>query len=248
MGRWAMQLLAALVTLAPAIAFSQDWTLREGQHRRSFVSKDPANMAGGFLLFLPKGYEQGKWPLVVFLHGRGEVGTDPEQIRNRGGMARLAERNPDLKLIVASPQLAPTATWFDPAALDDFLDQLLARVPMIDPDRVYLSGLSMGAKGVWAWGAASPGRFAAIVPVANRYEPEHGCAFKSLPVWAFHNDRDPVVPVAGAKAIVEAVNACGGSARLTVYPNRDAHDAWNAAYTEPELLEWLLARRRKPGQ
>ena len=202
-------------------------------------------MSGGFLLFLPKGYGQGKWPLIVFLHGRGEVGSDPEQIRQRGGLARLADRQPDFRFIVASPQLAATTTWFDPATLDDFLDQLLLQVPTIDRERVYLSGLSLGGKGVWQWAAASPGRFAGIAPIANRLEPERGCELKTVPIWAFHNDRDPVVPLSGAQKIVDAVNACGGTAKLTVYPNREAHDAWNAAYADPALFEWLLSHKRK---
>jgi len=239
-----LALATALFALLPE-GFAAEWTLKEGQHRLAFESKDPANMAGGMLLFLPKGYDKGKWPLIVFLHGRGEVGTDPEQIRNRGGLARHAERNPDFRFIVASPQLVATATWFDPVALDAFLDELIARLPMIDADRVYVSGLSMGARGVWAWAAASPQRFAAIVPVANRFDPDQGCALKTVPIWAFHNDKDPLVPLAAVQKLVEAINACGGSAKLTVFPNREAHDAWNAAYADPALFEWMLSHKRK---
>jgi predicted peptidase len=106
----------------------------------------------------------------------------------------------------------------------------------------------MGAKGVWEWAAASPNRIAAIAPVANRVDPDRGCALKAVPIWAFHNDRDPVVPLAGAQKIVDAVNACGGSAKLTVFPDRDAHDAWNAAYAKPELFEWLLSQKRRGAQ
>ena len=247
-----MNLLARMVVQATLILLGagnaeaqQPWVLKEGQHPMRFASKDPANMAGGFLLFLPKGFEQGKWPLIVFLHGRAESGTDLEQMRKRGGLPRVADRNPDFRFIVASPQLAGTAYWFDAAALNDFLDQLLAHLPMIDPERIYLSGLSMGAAGAWTWAATSPERFAAVAPIAGAFDSDRGCELKSVPIWTFHNDLDPVLGVEKSQKLVDAVNVCGGSAKFTVFPNRQAHDAWSAAYTKPELFEWLLSHKRK---
>ncbi|HUQ27750.1 MAG TPA: alpha/beta fold hydrolase [Usitatibacter sp.] len=245
-----MVALAALALLGPALAGAQQpWILKEGQHHMKFASKDPAMLGGGFLLFLPKGYEQGKWPLVVFLHGRAESGTNLDEMRKRGGLPRWVDRNPDFGFIVASPQLPGTAHWFDPAALNDFLDQLLARLPMIDAERIYLSGISMGGAGAWTWAAASPERFAAVVPIAGTFfDAERSCALKSLPIWAFHNDLDPVVGVEKSEKLIGAVNACGGSAKLTVFPNRQAHDAWSAAYAKPDLFEWLLSHKRRAPQ
>jgi predicted peptidase len=247
----AIATLSVAFALPAAAQAPAAWTLKEGQHHMRFTSKDPANMAGGFLLFLPKGFEQGKWPLIVFLHGRAESGTDLEQIRKRGGLPRVVDRDADFKFILASPQLTGTSGpgyWFDPATLDDFLAQLLARLPMVDPERVYLSGISMGASGVWTWAATSPGRFAAVVPIAGTFDADRGCQLKSVAIWAFHNDLDPVVGVEKSEKLVKAVNACGGPAKLTVFPNRQAHDAWNAAYGNPELFDWLLSHKRRPTQ
>ena len=246
MGLIATTVVAAFVVLVPALASAQEpWPLKQGQQRLDFASKDRAIMAGGFLLFLPKGYDKGKWPLIVFLHGRGEVGTDPEQIRQRpSGLPRIAEKNSDFKFIVASPQLASTATWFDPLSLDDFLDQILARLPMIDRERIYLTGVSMGGVGAWAWAAASPQRFAAVAPMAGTFDADRACELKSVPIWAFHNDRDFVVRLEKPQKVVDAVNACGGSVKFTVFPNREAHDAWSAAYAKPELFDWLLSHKR----
>jgi predicted peptidase len=134
---------------------------------------------------------------------------------------------------------------FDPAALNAFLLELFANVPVIDRDRVYVSGLSMGAKAALEWAATSPDRMVALLPVANRIEAERACALKSVPIWAFHNDKDPLVPVAEVQKLADAVQACGGSMKLTIYPDRPVHDAWNKAYATPEAYEWLLTHKRK---
>ncbi|HUQ28908.1 MAG TPA: dienelactone hydrolase family protein [Usitatibacter sp.] len=238
-------LLFGLLVATGALAADDTWILREGQHRQTFATKDATNMHGGLLLFLPKGFEHGKWPLIVFLHGRGQVGDDPEILRKGGGLPKLVEVKPDFPFIVASPQLVKAASNFDPAALNDFLEQLLARLPMVDLDRVYVSGLSMGAKAGLDWAATSPDRMVALLPVANRIEADRACALKSVPIWAFHNDKDPVVPVSEVRKLTAAVQACGGSMKLTVFPDRPAHDAWNRAYATPEVYEWLLSHRRK---
>jgi predicted peptidase len=121
----------------------------------------------------------------------------------------------------------------------------------VDADRVYLAGLSMGAYGAWQLAAAYPDRFAALALVAGNPDPAGACALAHLPLWAFHNEADPVVPAAGSARLVEAVEACGGAARLTRYRDLEAglwaHNAWKAAFSDPALYAWLLEHRR-PGR
>jgi len=101
----------------------------------------------------------------------------------------------------------------------------------------------MGGDGIWALALAAPRRFAAIAPISGVGDPESACALRSVPVWAFHGAVDPVVPLREDQEMVEALRACGGDAKLTVYPDA-GHDAWTAAYGDPALYAWLLAHRR----
>jgi predicted peptidase len=113
----------------------------------------------------------------------------------------------------------------------------------VDEDRIYLTGLSMGGYATWAWATLQPGRFAAIAPIAGGWAPEDACKLKELPIWAFHGAKDSVVPVGPHQQMIDAINACGGDAKFTVYPDAD-HDSWTATYANPELFEWFLRHRR----
>lgn len=128
--------------------------------------------------------------------------------------------------------------------LAGLLAHLLARTPA-DPDRVYVTGLSLGGYGTWAFGAAYPDRVAAIAPISGAGAPATACALKATPIWSFHGALDDIVEPGGDIAMVESVNACGGAARLTLYPDL-GHDAWTRTYDNPEFYDWLLAHRRCP--
>lgn len=196
-----------------------------------------------YLLFLPKGYNAAtlaQWPVIVFLHGSGEAGTDLAKVK-ANGPPKLVEHDPSFPFIVISPQTT-SEDAFDTAMLDKTLRAALVG-RRADPDRIYLTGLSMGGIGAWAWAEADPGRFAAIAPVAAEGNTTKACALAKLPTWAFHGDKDDVVPVTGDFGMVEAIRACGGSPRLTVYPDT-GHWSWVAAYDDPALYLWFLHHRR----
>ena len=114
----------------------------------------------------------------------------------------------------------------------------------IDPTRIYLTGLSMGGYGTWHMAVTYPQKFAAVVPICGgggwMYGfPKRVCALKDVPVWAFHGALDPVVPLQASQDLVNALNECGGEARLTIYPEA-LHDSWTQTYDNPELYQWLL--------
>jgi predicted peptidase len=98
----------------------------------------------------------------------------------------------------------------------------------------------------YRWASANPTRFAAVVPVSGAGNPEDACRLKDLPVWAFHGAKDHSVPVEREDAMIKAINACGGHARITVDPEGD-HDGpyWSTIYGNPELYDWLLKQRRQ---
>ncbi|MEO8612782.1 MAG: prolyl oligopeptidase family serine peptidase, partial [Chloroflexota bacterium] len=142
-----------------------------------------------------------------------------------------------------SPQCPITSWWaFETEALKALLDSILAEYA-VDADRVYLTGLSMGGYGSWALGIQHPELFAAVVPICGGGEPDAVCVLKNVPVWAFHGDADPVVELSESVKMVEALQACGGDVKLTVYPGVE-HDSWTQTYANPELYEWFLSHKR----
>lgn len=210
-----------------------------GQHPQLPVA------AGGYAwqLFLPADYLRApdrRWPLIFFLHGSGERGDDIDRVKVHGP-PRIADRDPDFPFITVSPLLPAEQDW-DIARLEAILDHVAARY-RVDPDRIYLTGLSRGAHASWRWAAAAPGRFAAVVPVSGRGDPSTACKLKGTPLWAFHGDRDDIVTPFGSFAIVEAVRSCGGKPRLTIYPDT-GHDAWTRTYDDAALYAWMLSHKR----
>ena len=194
-----------------------------------------------FLLHLPSGYaSQQAWPLILFLHGSGEVGTDPS-VLTKLGPSGYAEGLPSFPFIVLSPQLS-VEQWWDPAVLDVLLTHIV-RHYRVDQDRMIVTGLSLGGYGTWSMAVTYPTRFSCAVPVAGGGDPAAVCRIAHLPVWVFHGANDTAVPVGEAQAMVNALRACGGNVQFTVYPER-GHDSWNPTYTNPDVFDWMAAQRR----
>ncbi len=213
----------------------------------------PAGLAAGeqrpwqlegerFWIWLPREYGQRieAWPLLVFLHGSGERGTDLDKVKVHGP-PKLVAQGSAYPCILVSPQLEDGARW-DPERLHRLLGALKARLN-IDPRRCVGTGLSMGGFGMWQWACAYPHDLAAIAPVCGFGDPAKVAAMRNVPVRAYHGDQDSVVPLAPHIACVEALRAAGGTASLTVYPGV-GHDSWTPAYQDPELLPWLLSQRQ----
>lgn len=200
-----------------------------------------------YLLYLPKDYGKQadkKWPLVVFLHGSGESGSDLEQVK-RHGPPKLIANGKEFPFIVVSPQasLIPPRGW-QIETLNAMLDDVLAKYA-VEPDQVYLTGLSMGGFGTWAWASANPQRFAAIAPICGGGDTWLASRrLKTMPTWVFHGAKDPAVPIADSEQMVAALKEAGNpEVKFTVYPEA-GHDSWTASYANPELYTWLLSHKR----
>ena len=212
------------------------------QQPHTFRQFRPHSRGLHYLLFLPAAYavHPQRWPLMLFLHGAGERGDDLQLVK-RHGVARILEEQPAFPLLVVSPQCPPTEAWA-PEPLLALLDDIEQHYD-VDPERLYVTGLSMGGFGTWAVAIAAPDRFAAIAPICGGGDPSRVGVLRHLPVWAFHGARDPIVPLQRAVEMVEALQQCGGNVRFTVYPEA-GHDAWTATYANPELYAWFLAHTR----
>jgi predicted peptidase len=198
-----------------------------------------------FLLFVPRSYATPPtakgWPLLVFLHGSGERGANLELIKAHGP-PRLVADQPDFPFIVVSPQLEADGDW-SLQRLDRTLERALRALP-VDRERILLTGLSRGGRGTWNWATAKPDLFAAIAPICGGGEPAQACALRDMPVWAFHGLEDVVVPPSATTDMIDAIRACGGTPRVTLYPGVN-HGSWEPAYADPELFRWLLAQKRR---
>ena len=215
-----------------------------GQHSHTFEETVTKTLSCKYLLFLPEGYgqEEKDWPLMLFLHGAGERGSDLQKVKVHGP-PKIVEKQQDFPFIVVSPQ-CPEGDWWDEKldVLTNLLDDIVARYE-IDTDRIYLTGLSMGGYGTWALASKYPDRFAAIAPICGGGKRFMAYRLKDTPVWAFHGAKDRVVPLEESEEMVEAINDRGGNAKLTVYPDA-GHDSWTKSYDNQELYDWLLEHRR----
>jgi len=196
------------------------------------------------VLRLPQDYrEDHRYPLILFLHGAGTRGDDLGMLENNP-FFKITEAYEDFPFLVAAPQCRANETWFDRfETLTAFAEHLALRHD-VDPDRVYLMGASMGGYGTWQLAMSRPDLFAAIVPICGGGMYWNAGRLKDVPVWAFHGAKDSAVFAEESVKMVDAVNRCGGNAKLTVYPE-NGHNAWSDTYSNPEVFAWLLQHRNK---
>jgi predicted peptidase len=241
--RSALALSALLVVATPVVSRAQEAGKQQPQALEKTITKI---VKANYLLYLPKEYSKAsdkKWPLLIFLHGSGESGSDIEKVKVHGP-PKLIAAGKEFPFIVVSPQAPdmPRRGW-DVELMNTLLDDLIEKYA-VDEDRVYLTGLSMGGYGTWAWAAASPERFAAVAPICGGGQPRQARRMKDVPVWAFHGAKDPVVPLKESEDMIAALKTAGAEPKLTVYPEA-MHDSWTATYDNAELYTWLLEHKRK---
>jgi predicted esterase len=208
----------------------------------TLVFERPGAPPVGYLLFLPAGYRTGaRWPTIFYLHGRSLSGDDPHLL-TKYGIPKIVSRDPSFPFIVVAPQCHEGERWTDVATLDALLGDVMRRVP-VDPDRVYLTGFSMGAGGAWRFGGAHPERFAAIAALAGVEEVGSVKGLARVPVWVFHGTDDEATPASASEAMVAALRGAGGNVRLELLPGR-RHDIVDV-YERKDLYTWFLTHRRR---
>lgn len=256
--------LLALSALAVACASGTRARLAE----RGFLFRELAGAGplARYAVYVPRDYDGDRaWPLILFLHGAGESGGDGVKPIIQGIGAAIqwsAERWPAIVVFPQKPTV--TSEWEQHDAAVMAILAAVRRAYRVDPDRVYLTGLSQGGHGTWVLGARHAGTWAALVPICG-YVGAHpraaalalppaytgsaaalAAAIGRTPVWAFHGDADDVVPAEHTRAMAAALEAAGAEPRVTLYPGA-GHNSWDRAYAEEELAEWLLAQRRAPS-
>jgi predicted peptidase len=227
-----------------------------------------SNASYKYQVFLPDQWSpKQKWPIILFLHGAGERGSDGLLETQVGIATAVRKDRARFPAVIVMPQCSTDHWWTEPAMEEIAMATLSAasREFKGDSRRTYLTGLSMGGYGSWALAVKYPGRFAAIIAICGGIVlPEHlrqmhpnldkaafpddpksyaqvAAKIAKTPVWIFHGGDDPIVPVDGSRKLNDALKAAGDDVRYTEYPGV-GHNSWDKAYSEPELMPWLLSK------
>jgi predicted peptidase len=248
-------LSCVVLLMVPAMLSAAD--AKVGQ----FLTKEFKNADGSvspFVLFVPHGHDKAKpTPIILFLHGAGETkgskgGMMPIEQGIGPHIKRIEAKGKPFPFLVVIPQAEVQQTkvpgrWHpenpDGQRALAMLDQV-SREYGADPNRTYLTGLSMGGYGTWAIAAAHPTKFAAIAPICGGGDVKWAEKLKTLPCWCFHGVEDRAVPVKLSRDMIEAIKAAGGTPRYSEMPYV-GHNSWDAAYAHEELFTWLLSHTKK---
>jgi predicted peptidase len=245
--------------LRPALAFTASLIAAFGMHAAHALEDaelarywTPDALRVPYRAVVTEGRRDGeKLPLIVFLHGDWQDGTDNEsQLAGDGnGSYELVDtaREGRIPLVYIAPQT--TGAYWPPDRIVAVVHDALKRWP-IDPRRIVLTGISDGATGVWDALKAYPRCFAAGVPMSGMTELAGLGPIRDVPQWAFHGSEDDDTDIekgyngamVGSRAVVRALRAMGGKPRYTEYAG-EKHVIWPQAYGERALLPWILEQR-----
>ncbi|SHG18101.1 Phospholipase/Carboxylesterase [Flavobacterium micromati] len=184
-----------------------------------------------------------KKPLIIFLHGSGEKGTDIEKVKIHGPFKYL--KNHQIDAFILAPQCPENQYWDE-----EVLYHLILKIQKennIDSNRMYLTGLSLGAWGAWNLIFAHPETFAAFVPIAgfvDRIPMIENCKIAAIPTRIFHGLLDDVVSVDNSIAIYKKIKTCSSTISLTIFDDAN-HDSWSRVYDNQEIYDWMFKQTKK---
>lgn len=239
--------------------------------QKHFTAKEFTCRDGSMIMFQklePRKIKKSKkYPLIIFLHGAGERGSDNKSQLLHG--AKLFDNKKSRKkypAFVLFPQCPANEYWAkvdidrndkeDPFRFD-FRDkptkslksvfeliQSYLQLPYVDPDRVYIMGLSMGGMGTFEAISRHPEWFAAAVPICGGGDLEFVPMFaQKVPVWVFHGAKDDIVLPKYSRDMVQEIIFKGGFPRYTEFPEAN-HNSWDSAFAEKDLLPWLFHQKK----
>jgi poly(3-hydroxybutyrate) depolymerase len=214
-----------------------------------YGNSGPNNTGMPYRLFVPPTYNAATaYPLILFLHGAGEVGSDNQvQLNNNanGAMHLVDDANLAVQPVFMIAPQCPSGGWWGGGTVTtalQIIDQVSAAYH-IDADRVYVTGLSMGGYGTWDAVSQQPTRFAAAVPMSGGGDTNAATSVRTLPFWFFHANDDTVVGVGGSDSLVAALRDAGDSIIYTRY-DTGGHGIWPTGYVTPLLFNWMIAQHR----
>ena len=255
--------LAALVALELS-AMPAPETVELYEARTVALTTPDGKQEFAYRLLKPEKIEAGKkYPVILFLHGAGERGSDNEaQLAYLPEWIAKPENREKYPCFVIAPQCPEGKKWSDVdwgakgdipmkditppmKAAVEMLDDLVKNQP-VDTKRIYLTGLSMGGYGSWDLAERMPERFAAVAPICGGGDEKHADRLAKVPVWAWHGSADNAVPVERSRKMIAAIKAAGGDPKYTELKGV-GHDSWTQAYTNADgVLPWMFEQAQKP--
>jgi predicted peptidase len=244
-----MKALAAILAMTTALAEPVPMT---------FKASDGTEVPYRFAA--PEKTEEGKqYPLVLFLHGSGQRGTD-NKAQLQHGVSDILKGAADIgeSAFLIAPQCPPGRWWAKPTSdwigladeeQNELLEAVLALIEEtaakhpIDRKRIYITGLSMGGFGTWDLLARSPETWAAAIPICGGGNPKSAPKFKHIPIRIYHGTADNVVRPQSSEQMARALGNIGGKATIQLYPDV-GHDSWTRTYRDPEVIKWLFAQKK----
>lgn len=213
-----------------------------GQPDQQQVSASETDAVYGFYEYLPESYneESKNFPLVIYLHGRGERGNGGSDLKEikKNGPHKMIEEGAEFPAVILSPQ---SKSWWNIDSLDLFVEWAFENY-RIDTTRFYLTGISMGGGGTWLYAKEFPEKLAAIVPICGDAKATGAENLVDIPVWAFHNKGDHIVEVELTYSWINSIKEAGGDPLVTIY-EQSGHDAWTETYNNESMWEWMFGQK-----
>jgi predicted peptidase len=200
----------------------------------------------GYLVYEPDNRSKEPLPMIVFLHGAGERGNGKDELERVKvhALPKYIEAGADYPAIVLCPQCPENLVWNNIVVELKRLIDYVAENYNADKHRISVTGISMGGYGSWEMGITYPDFFSAIAPVCGGGFYWRGGILVNMPIWAFHGDKDNVVPVENSYQMIDSIIHSGGNPKFTVFHNVD-HGSWDSAYLETNVIDWLISQRRE---
>ena len=193
-----------------------------------------------YLLSYPKGFcEKQKYPLLIFLHGRGARSKTIEKLKGYGCIHHLLHQQEKSGYILLAPH-CKSGTWSEWMYTLIRLIDNFRECPFVDKTRLYLTGNSMGGYGTWNLSILRASWFASAMPICGGGLPGMANELGKLPIRTFHGLCDKTVDPIESLQMAKAVNSSGGHAELILFPEL-AHNCWDAVYTDEKNFDWMLS-------
>lgn len=257
-----LSLVILMLCLSSAYLQAQDFSRYE---RTIFITEGDTLP---YRILFPKSFDSSKkYPVIFFLHGRGESGSNNEdQLRNGGGLFLKPELRTGYPCIVIAPQCPADSYWSnvkittDTAGKRNFsfrkkgrptkamrmllglVDRILEK-PFIDSTQIYAGGLSMGGMGTFELLRRKQGVFAAAFAICGGDEPSNVKKYDDVSLWIFHGGKDDIVSPEFSEAIVRKLEKRKADVKFSLYPEAN-HNSWDPAFAEPDLMPWLFSKTR----
>jgi predicted peptidase len=216
-----------------------DLTLNHGQNL------NPRDVQYHYLPYLPKDYNTDtlkKWPLIIYLHGGSDRGTDLKKLY-ASGIPDQIYRGREFPFIIISPQCPQFIRWSTDNWFENFYKEITTKY-RIDKNKIYVTGFSLGGDGTWYLAAKYPDIFAAIAPMSGftshtDYLDNNVDKLIYMPIWAFHGKIDNVVPFEETERIIKKLERKNKDLKFSIEPEVGHWIHW-LVYPKQELYDWFL--------